>query len=173
MARLDNQIGHKQVISDVKMVHSLAITKSIFSPQAIAKTTTRSRAATRVFASWRFIDVMTYSHGDSVYFSAFLSAATATGHGPARKENKIKHMRNFNILEAVTHAPTHTIRNYWRRAWKQLVNKRFNELESSLFRKKKQNKVKPCSQDTENLAVTESECPSTMTHLGDSYAIWK
>jgi len=122
------------------MVHSLAITKSIFSPQAIAKTTTRSRAATRVFASWRFIDVMTYSHGDSVYFSAFLSAATATGHGPARKENKIKHMRNFNILESVTHAPTHTIRNYWRRAWKQLVNKRFNELESSLFRKKNKTK---------------------------------
>jgi len=49
-------------------------------------------------------------------------------------------MRNFNILEAIPHAPTHTRRSYWRRRWKQLVKKRFNELESTLFQKKKKKK---------------------------------
>jgi len=29
--------------------------------------------------------------------------------------NKVRHLRNFNTLEAVIHAPTPTRRSYWRR----------------------------------------------------------
>jgi len=31
-------------------------------------------------------------------------------------ENKVRrHLHNFNTLEAIMHAPTHTRRSYWRR----------------------------------------------------------
>jgi len=52
----------------------------------------------------------------SWFDSLLISAARPTRHGLAFIQHKVRHLRIFNTLEAIIHAPIHTRRSYrWRR----------------------------------------------------------